>query len=180
MKFIPASKLFGFIYKRKLTIISIFLFISIPYYKNFDLPTVYRLTPPYEYGKWASKNLKLGTYVGLLYWCDFPLLFYVADQFKYPVALDPMFAYYVHPERMKVIEEFRMGKKLISPKQLRDALGTNIIFVSNYNPGTINYLINEGCEILYQDNHGALLKLVQNHDKLNNQKKVGETRNLES
>ena len=158
----PGSKIFSFIDRKKITLILVFLFISIPYYKNFSLPTLYRVSPPYEYAKWASKNLKPGTYVGLLYWYDFPLLFYAADQFTYPVALDPMYGYYVYPQRMNVIDKFRLGEELISPKKLADAFGTNLLFVSYYNPGTIKYLLNKGAKVLYDDSQGALLNLVPN------------------
>ncbi len=159
-KVIPESKLFSFIYRKKIILISLFIFISIPFYKNYFLPKFLKVAPLYGYAKWASGNLEPGTYVGLLYWYDFPLAFYAADQFRYPVGLDPMYGYYVYPKRTEVIENFRLGKKLVSPEQLADALGTDIIFISNYNQGTINYLVNKGSVILYEDRQGTLLRLA--------------------
>ena len=119
-----------------------------------------KIAPCYKFANWASANLKAGTYIGLLNWADFPRLFYVSQQFKYSMALDPMFSYCAYPKRVEAIELFRRIKKPLSPKELSDSLGTDLVYCSKYDHIPVMYLIDHGGKVLYSDKQGFLLELV--------------------
>ncbi|MCP4176170.1 MAG: hypothetical protein GY756_00210 [bacterium] len=156
--FVPNSIFFKFIYNIKLVITIIILIIMVPFGKIY-LGNIYKMAPLYSFGKWASKNIEPGTYIGLLHWGDFPRAFYVADRYSYSMALDPMFSYYIYPERTKKIEMFRTGKQLISPAELYEALGTEYLYASKPDHRAVMYLIDNGAKVLYYDKQGCLLKL---------------------
>ena len=119
----------------------------------------FKVYPLYSFAAWAGNNLKPNTYIGLLHWGDFPRVFFTAPQFKYSMALDPMFSYYSYPERTEVIERFRLGQKKVGPKQLSRAFGTNLIYCSKYDHMAVMHLLERGAKMLYYDKEGCLLRL---------------------
>jgi hypothetical protein len=157
-EYVPNLLFFKLIYNGKLFITIIILIIMVPFGKTY-LVNLYKIAPLYSFGQWASKNIKPGTYIGLLHWGDFPRAFYVADRYSYSMALDPMFSYYIYPERTKKIEMFRLGKQLITPVELYEALGTEYLYASKYDHKAVMYLLDNGAELLYNDKQGCLLKL---------------------
>lgn len=122
--------------------------------KNMQLP------PCYSFAKWAEFNLPKGTYIGLINFGDFPRLFYVAPEYKYSMAMDPMFSYYAYPERANTVEQFRLGYDFnITPKQLAEAYGTNYLYAPKYYRNAVMYLLEKGAKLLYYDKEGCLLRL---------------------
>ncbi len=136
----------------------IFLLIAVPINANYLVKT-YMLPPCYGFAKWAAENLEDGTYVGLLHWGDFPRMFYVADRYKYSMALDPMFSYYIYPERTKNIEKFRLLEKQLTPRELSEALGTNIVYASKFDNNAVMSLLDQGANLIYYDKDGYVLEL---------------------
>jgi len=139
----------------------IFLVIMSPLTRSFlhYRTNAVKVSPLYSFAAWADSNVKKGTYIGLLQWGDFPRLFYVAPQFKYSMALDPMFSYYAYPKRTEVIEQFRLGNKKVGPKALSKALGTDLVYCSKYDHMPVMYLVGLGAQVVYYDKQGCLLKL---------------------
>tara|TARA_B100001964_G_C13956011_1_gene475487 strand:- start:47 stop:730 length:684 start_codon:yes stop_codon:yes gene_type:complete len=157
-KYVPNSFFFKFIYSSKLIIAALILIIMVPFGKSY-LINLYKMAPLYEFGQWAPENIKPGTYIGLLHWGDFPRAFYTAERYSYSMALDPMFSYYIYPERTKKIEMFRLGNQLITPVELYEALGTEYLYASKHDHRAVMYLLDNGAQLLYNDKQGCLLKL---------------------
>jgi hypothetical protein len=159
----PHARIFKFISNLKFYLVLgvLCLLIMSPINKSFlDYRfNAFKVSPCYAFEKWALNNLKPGKYIGLLHWGDFSRLFYVSQQFKYSMALDPMFSYYAYPARTEEIEQFRSVKKPLSPKELSKALGTDLVYCSKYDHIPIMYLIDHGAKVLYYDDQGCLLKI---------------------
>jgi hypothetical protein len=141
-------------------IIVILILVMIPL-DNVQIKNQLKLpTPYYQFGDWQRTHLSKGTYVGLLNWGDFARLFYVAPELKYSMAHDPMFSYYAYPERTNKIALFSMGyDQKITPKELAEAFGTDLIYIPNFYVVAAYYLINKGAKNIYYDNQGCLLQL---------------------
>ena len=159
----PYTKLFRVVSNVKYLILSglIFIVIMAPLTRSFlhYRTKSFKVYPLHSFASWADSNLKPGTYIGLLHWGDFPRLFYVAPQFKYSMALDPMFSYYSYPERTEVVEQFRLGHKKVGPKELSKALGTKLVYCSKFDHMAVMYLLERGAEVAYYDKQGCLLRL---------------------
>ena len=161
--FILNSKICRFIDTWKYALIIIFLLIAIPFNKFILKHSVF-YPPLYDYGRWASENLKPGTYVALLRWHNFGRAFYVASQYSYSTALDPMYSYFIYPERTKKIERFITGKILLTPEELAELFGTNLLYISMRGDLPFaEYLIYCGAVILYSDKQGCLLELTKSN-----------------
>jgi hypothetical protein len=143
-----------------LGIIVVLIFVMLPL-NNIQIKRLLKLpTPYYQFGEWQRANLPEGTYIGLLNWGDFQRLFYVAPELRYSMAQDPMFSYYLYPERTNKIALFSMGHdQNITPKELAEAFGTNLIYIPNFYIEASYYLINKGAKKIYYDNQGCLLQL---------------------
>ena len=124
------------------------------------------ISPCYEFAEWQKDNLPEKTYVGLLNWGDFPRLFYTAPELTYSMALDPMFSYYVYPERVNFIEQFRLGyNQKLTPAELAEAFGTNLLYAPKYYQAAVMYLLEKGAKVVYYDKEGCLLKLTNTNNQ---------------
>ena len=120
------------------------------------------LTPPYGFAEWAQKNLPENSYIGLFNWGDFPCLFYADSKLIYSMALDPMFSYFLYPERTMVIESFKNGNlSNITPQELSNALGTKYFYARKLYREAVFYLVERGAQPVYFDNIGCLLILPE-------------------
>jgi hypothetical protein len=136
------------------------IFVMLPI-NNSVLKKILIIPPCYQFGEWQKDNLPKGTYIGLLNWGDFPRLFYTAPELKYSMALDPMFSYYVYPERTNIIEQFRLGyNQRLTPAELKKALGTNLVYAPKFYQTAVMYLLEKGAHVVYYDKDGCLLKLT--------------------
>ena len=157
------EKFFEVLTNIKTLVISMLLIIVImaPLTRSFleHKTKSFEVDPLYSFADWAKNNLTPGTYIGLLHWGDFPRIFYVAPEYKYSMALDPMFSYVSYPQRTAVIEQFRLGTKKVGPKILARALGTNLMYCSKYDHLAVMYLLDRGAKVLYYDKDGCLLEL---------------------
>jgi len=115
--------------------------------------------PCCSFAKWAQKNIIPGTYIGHIRWGDFPRLFYPAPQYLYSMGLDPMFSYFVYPEKTEALENFNQIRTPLSPKKLKEILETNLVFISNLDTGCAKYLIDNKAKVLYKGYDGWLLDL---------------------
>jgi hypothetical protein len=140
------------------------IFIMLPVNSMF-FKKILIIPPCYQFGEWQKSNLPKGTYVGLLNWGDFPRLFYTAPELKYSMALDPMFSYYVYPKRTNIVEQFRLGyNQRLTPAELADALGTNLVYAPKFYQNAVMYLLEKGAQVVYYDKEGCLLKLTNAND----------------
>jgi hypothetical protein len=116
--------------------------------------------PYYELASWMSSGkIAPGTVIGNVNWSDFPLLFYAAPHYRYLAGIDPMFAYYMHPEKMKELELFRTGRKYFPPERLIEDTGSRYLFVSRYNPRLAADMYRLGFVAVYQGKDGNLFDL---------------------
>ena len=140
-----------------LTTVAFLCFFLLKY--EFTILSSSSYFPCYSFANWSQKNIAPGTYIGHIRWSDFPRLFYPAPQYLYSMALDPMFSYFVYPEKTESLENFNQIKVPVSPERLKEILGTNLVFISNLDPGCANYLIEKEAKVLYKGYDGWLLKL---------------------
>ena len=128
-------------------------------------------TKPFmHFSEWLSKSkIPPGSIIGNINWSDFPLLFYAAPNYRYLAGVDPMFAYFKTPAKMKEIELFRTGRKFLDPDQLYNATGTRFIFVSYYNRKLAGDMFKKGYVSVYQGEDGNLFDLKLS---LENMKKI--------
>ena len=100
------------------------LHLNISYLKSSQF------APCMQFAEWTKKHIKPGTYIGQIRWGEFPRLFYPAPQFRYSMAMDPMFSYFQYPEQTEKLEKFRMLLEPLSPEELSEMLKTEIVFIS--------------------------------------------------
>ena len=140
-----------------------FLIIILVFTSSLQLNKDYlkssQFTPCNSFSDWAPKNIKPGAYIGQIRWGEFPRLFYPAPQFRYSMAMDPMFSYFVFPKKTVRLERFRMLIEPIPPKELKEILGTDLVFISKNDPVPANYLIKSGAKVIYHGNDGWLFLL---------------------
>ena len=88
------------------------------------------IKPITQFQTWATtSNIPKGTVIANILWSDFPFLFYSLPQYKYLYGLDPMFAFYSNPQKVKKIESIIRGKLEIQPYELAELLNSEYVFV---------------------------------------------------
>ncbi|MBN1863806.1 MAG: hypothetical protein JW808_02775, partial [Victivallales bacterium] len=88
------------------------------------------IEPLDDFARWAEGGeIPRNSLVANLIWSDFPMLLYSCPQFRYLSGMDPMFSYHVAPEKMRTIENLRLGKLSLSPNELADKLDADYAFV---------------------------------------------------
>jgi hypothetical protein len=123
------------------------------------------LVPPLQFADWLSKSdIPQYSVIGNVNWSDFPSLFYVAPNYFYLAGIDPMFAYFAHPEKMSALERFRTGRKLVVPEKLCRITGARYIFVSKRNAKLAIDMYKMGYVAIYQGRDGDLFDLLFSHN----------------
>jgi len=117
------------------------------------------IEPLDDFAEWAkNENLPKNTHIANLIWSDFPFLIYSCPQFKYLSGIDPMFSYAVENEKVQKLEQLRLRKIRLSPKELADTVNAKYAFVRKpYNLGRI--LKKRGYVTLYEGRDGWLFDL---------------------
>jgi hypothetical protein len=140
-----------------ISVILIMIYGGVDYSRRAGRTGYHPYTP---FAAWLNKSgIKPGEVIGNINWSDFPFLFYAAPNYRYLAGVDPMFAYFKYPEKIKNIELFRTGKKLLSPEELFNATGSKYIFVSLYNAKLAEDMFKNGFVAIYQGNDGNLFDL---------------------
>ncbi len=70
-------------------------------------------------GGWLAAHAKPGDLVVPLDWTQFPQLYYYAPRLRYVVGLEPTTMDVVYPEKLRYIEELRLGKRDLDMRELR-------------------------------------------------------------
>jgi hypothetical protein len=73
-----------------------------------------------EAAGWMKSNIPAGEKVIHLDWGDFPQLFYYDPTHRYLVGLDPMFLYVRSPDRLKLLEDVKSGRRPLDPAALSE------------------------------------------------------------
>ncbi len=119
-----------------------------------------KFKPLTRLSKWfQTVNLPQGTIIGNVNWSDFPALFYSAPQYRYLYGMDPMFGYAYAPEKIKQLEQFRMGRLRLSPEKLKELTGTPLIYVAPANWMLARDMSKAGYKIIYQGKDGWIFIL---------------------
>jgi len=71
--------------------------------------------------QWMKSTILAKETVIHLDWGDFPQLFYYDPSHRYLVGLDPMFLYVRSPERLKLLEDVKWGRRPLDPAELARA-----------------------------------------------------------
>ena len=70
-------------------------------------------------GKWLAANAHPGDLVVPLDWTQFPSLYYYAPKQRYVVGLEPTTMQVIYPEKLRYLEEVRLGKRELDMNELR-------------------------------------------------------------
>jgi len=120
----------------------------------------HKVKPLEDLTEWTQKaDIPMGTVIGNVNWSDFPVLLYSAPQFRYLLGIEPMFGYAAFRERLTRLERFRMGKIRLTPKELKELVGTSLIYVSPRNWELARDMANAGYGIIYQGTDGWVFNL---------------------
>lgn len=93
-----------------------------------------------------------GTILGNVNWSDFPRLYYAMPEYRYFCGLDPTFGLAAkNPETIKIIEQFRTGRSNLSPKELTEATGAHLFYVSPRNGRLALRMHRNGYHLAFQD-----------------------------
>ncbi len=122
--------------------------------------TLLNRMPYAQFGEWVRKsNMPAGSRIANLYWGDFPFLFFSAPQHRYLFGIDPMFAYFSNPEKVKKIESLAANRIMMSPTQLHELTGADFLFMSHkFNDGKRFY--DNNYRLIYQGSDGCLFHLI--------------------
>lgn len=117
------------------------------------------IEPVDDFASWAKeKQLPPNTVIANLIWSDFPFLVYSCPQYRYLSGMDPMFSYAVAPEKVKKIEQFRLRKLKLQPRELAKLVGAKYAFVrAPYNLGKV--MEKRGFVAVYRGRDGWLFDL---------------------
>jgi len=133
---------------------------------TFSVRTMFRaMGPPTseftEIGEFMDTHIPEHSLVATINWCDFPMIFNAAPNYRYLVALDPNFGLAADRERMLRIERCRRTGYVLSPKELAELLTTRYVFVSRYNhPELIAKMYDSGLATMYRGQDGCLFDLA--------------------
>ncbi len=92
-------------------------------------------------------------------WSEFAVLFHFAPEHRYLVAFDPMFMWARDPERGRLLEDVRAGRRPIDPEELRRVFGGRWLAISKERPRQTAAARAAGLEPVYEDATGALFSL---------------------
>ena len=117
------------------------------------------IEPLDDFAEWSKKsNIPKDTVIANLIWSDFPFLIYSTPQYRYLTGMDPMFSYALYPEKMKKLENLRLGKIRLTPKELSEVVSAKYAFVRKpYGLGA--KLVKRGYPVLYDGRDGWLFQL---------------------
>lgn len=152
-------------YKNKFLVICVCLIlILIPFAYNFqkrELSTINRF-PFSQFSAWAKKTkLPEGTVIANLYWSDFPRLFFSTYQYRYLYGIDPMFAYFIAPEKVLLLQEFSADRIKLLPEKIKKITGSDFLFISTEYRQMSKKLFSNGYKLIYQGMDGCLFKLTE-------------------
>ncbi|HEU4339200.1 MAG TPA: hypothetical protein VFS19_03960 [Planctomycetota bacterium] len=106
--------------------------------------------------RWMKSNIPPGEKVIHLDWGDFPQLFYYDPSHRYLVGLDPMFLYVRSPERLRLLEDVKWGRKPLDPAELARAFESKWLVLR---PLRRPVAEEAGLIPSFQDNGGSVYKL---------------------
>ncbi len=106
--------------------------------------------------KWMKSNIPPGETVIHLDWGDFPQLFYYDATHRYLVGLDPMFLYVRSPERLRLLEDVKWGRRPLDPAELSKAFQSRWLVLR---PLRRPVAEEAGLEPAYQDAAGSVYRL---------------------
>lgn len=130
------------------------------------------IEPLDDFAGWVQEEkIPKNTTIANLVWSDFPFLIYSCPQFNYLSGIDPMFSYAVAPEKVKKIEQFRIRKLKLTPKELSELVNARYAFVRKpYNLGKV--MEKRGFIAIYHGKDGWLFDLDPKKNLEKTQKKV--------
>src|SRR5579871_5719695 len=70
-------------------------------------------------GRWLAAHAQPGDLVVPLDWTQFPWLYYWAPRLRYVVGLEPTTMEVVYPEKLRYLEEVRLGKRDLDMQEMR-------------------------------------------------------------
>jgi hypothetical protein len=70
-------------------------------------------------GRWLAAHVRPGDLVVPLDWTQFPWLYYWAPRLRYVVGLEPTTMEVVYPEKLRYLEEVRLGKRDLDMNEMR-------------------------------------------------------------
>ncbi len=139
----------------------ILIFAAFDCFYKFSALKPANLKPLENYAAWVKKvGLPPGMRVANVIWSDFPILMYSAPEQHYLWGMDPMFGYAADPERAVRLERFRTGRVRLSPTQIRELAGSQLVFVSVFGWKLARDMAGVGCRIIYQGPDGWLFNLA--------------------
>ena len=115
---------------------------------------------PVELAKALHQNVPKGSRVVNIIWSDFPYLYFVAPEYEYTWALDPMFGYAFDSAKASAIGSIAADGKRRSPSELHAITGADyavVLFENNY---CGRFLKLCGWRPLYKGKDGWIFKLV--------------------
>jgi hypothetical protein len=109
--------------------------------------------------KWVKKRGLERETIGNLIWSDFPQLFHSLPENKFLTALDPMFTYSLHPDKMCSLELFSVRKLKISPGLLEEVTGARYVFAAAGRKKLLEWMKKNGYIPVYEGEDGTLFDL---------------------
>ena len=106
--------------------------------------------------RWMKSNVPPGETVIHLDWGDFPQLFYYDPTHRYLVGLDPMFLYVRSPERLKLLEDVKWGRKPLDPAELAKSFKSRWLVLR---PGRRRAAEEAGLTPAFEDEGGSVYRL---------------------
>jgi len=124
--------------------------------------------PDDDFAVWARRaGIPPGTVIANVNWSDFPALYYSAPEYRYLHGIEPMFGYAALPDRIRKLELFRTGRMKLTPAQLREVTGSELVFVSAAGWELARDMARTGYKIVYQGRDGWVFRLppetIPNH-----------------
>ena len=114
---------------------------------------------PVELAEALHKNVPKGARVVNIIWSDFPYLYFVAPEYEYTWALDPMFGYAFDSAKVSAIGSIAADGKRRSPSELHAITGADyavVLFENNY---CGRFLTLCGWRSIYKGRDGWIFKL---------------------
>jgi hypothetical protein len=109
--------------------------------------------------RYLRATLPPGEIVLHLSWADFSTLFFFDPGHRYLVSFDPIFAWVRDPERARLLEDVRAGRRPLDPAELRRTFGGRRLVVSKERRGGYEAAHAAGLDPVYEDWGGAVFSL---------------------
>lgn len=111
--------------------------------------------------QWITDNVPEGERIYNANWDDFPKMFFLDTKHTYVYGLDPNYLYSKNPDLYKLIGEINAGKVDDAAPQIRDRLGSKIIFSdAKENGDMIAKALESGwVDKVYQDDEAVILRI---------------------